>query len=145
MSNPTVRDLVASVSQDAQNETIDLVESFDSVTRKAAEIPDTGEARRQIIGWLNQVYFTQLILSLPTEWWWEMHTRIQKLIVVSMVIEGANLRSFGAVPQIDDIPQCLIELPTVLKNMRWKFPSLRKRYLEMAEELESDYLRLYTQ
>jgi len=79
---------MASVSQDPQNESIDLLASQISVTKQAELISDKGEARRQIIGWLNQLYFTQLETSFPLQ--------LQKLLVVSMVLEGNNLRSFGA-------------------------------------------------
>jgi hypothetical protein len=149
MSSRSVRQLMSSVSQDAQNETISYRESMVSV-RNAVQLigPDSvGEARRSIIGYINDVYFTQNN-TLSDEWWFEMHTRLQKLCVVSMILEGDNLRSFGAIPQNDDIPQALVGVFSIILEKRKLFPMLRQTYSEKVNALRehcSDYVDCYTE
>lgn len=129
MSYAPVRQLMASVTQNPQNETISYVESMDSVRKAVKELgPEmSGQARRYIIGYLNDVYFTKQD-ELTDEWWFEMHTRLQKLCAVSMILEGDNLRSFGADPQKDDIPQALIGIFSTIIEKRKLFPALRETY-----------------
>lgn len=151
MANGKVRALMASVVQDPQNETVNMSASKATVTaadKLNQENGDGGAARREIIGWLNTLYFT-LVSSkkkkeiFPLEWWWEMHTRIQKLLIVSMVLEGNNLRSFGCVPKKSDIPQCLVKLQSTLEQKRKNFHSLKLQFLECVETLDSNYITLY--
>jgi hypothetical protein len=143
MSNTEVRRLCASVVQNAQNETVDMEASIVSVVPQ-----DDGTARREIIAWLNAVLFTYIMEgldALPTRWWWEMHTRIQKLLIVSMILEGRNLRSFGVVPQHDDIPQCLVFLQHTLEERRAHFPKVREEHAFLLQKLDPVFLKLYTQ
>ena len=151
MANANVRKLVASVSQDPQNETVDLEESQMTVRQAIREIgdPAAGDARRQIIGWLNSLYFSRDEISLGWSFgipfWWEMHTRIQKLLIVSMIMEGENLRSFGAEPEEMDIPQCLVGLQIILYQMREEeFPKMRATHTKHIKLCEPDFIKLYT-
>jgi len=156
MSNADVRLLMASVSQDPQTESVDMKKSKNSVRKVVDEIVDIGTARRQIIGWLNMVYFSittivspdqyQITMSTPsTKWWWEMNTRIQKILIVAMILEGDNLRSFGATPETMDIPQCLVGVYQGLQNHRKHFPSYVKNYKSVINDLDPIYIQLYTQ
>ena len=144
MSNEEVRKLVASVTQDAQSETVDMIESKCSVHECAQKITDVGLARRQIISWLNLVFFTNQQSTIDSHWWFEMHTRIQKLLIVSMVLEGDNLRGFDCTPEESDIPQCLVHLQNHLNNLRKDvFPKMREDFKKRVERLDTDYVNLY--
>lgn len=136
MSSDTVRMLVRSVAQDPQNETVNYAKSKFTVTKQVADMNQSSvqQARRAIIGWLNAVYFSNLDQPFNVRWWWEMHTRIQKLLVVSMVLEGDNLRSFGpdVTPMWNDIPQALVELYLLIDEKRKDvFPLLARQYAEL--------------
>jgi len=150
MSDANVRLLVKSVAQDPQNETVDVKKTGIYVKRAANEIGDGGKARRRIIGWLNDLFFTSKEQEIPSCWWWEMHTRIQKLLLVAMVLEGENLRSFGAVPETTDIPQCLIGLQLELERQREAhFSLLKTAFQKDVQTLQKDagfgaeYIDLY--
>jgi hypothetical protein len=157
MSENDIRLLVKSVSQDPQNETVDFEKSKLTVREASRKIflqeggpALVGSARRKIIGWLNSVYFTDKHLTkdgrtgLPVEWWWEMHTRIQKLLVVSMILEGDNLRSFGVTVQLDDIPQALIGIYEKMCELRKvQFPALKAAYLLRVMNMDPTYVELY--
>lgn len=144
MANGTVRTLMAALVQDPLRETVDLVQSKDSVLAAEVQSTDRSVARRLIIGWLNQLYFSDPDgETIPIQWWWEMHTRIQKLLVVSMVLESANLSSFGCTPQKTDIPQCLVGLQAILNRKQAQFPALEKQYLDRLSQMDSDFIKLY--
>ena len=149
MSNENVRLLMKSVIQDPQNETVDVEKTGIYVKRALREINDGGGARRLIIAWLNDLFFTSKEQEIPHCWWWEMHTRIQKLLLVAMVLEGENLRSFGAVPESSDIPQCLIGLYSELEKQKIHFPLLQSAFEKDIETMQNDatfgaaYINLY--
>jgi hypothetical protein len=144
MSNPHIRVLVASVVQDPQNETLNVSASKASVGAAAGSFDDKGQARREIISWLNAVYFSNLESPLPVQWWWEMQTRIRKLLIVSMVLEGSNLRSFGCKPEKSDIPQSLIGIPLVLASKKAEFDSLKESFLADIDKYhKTEYIELY--
>lgn len=149
ISNPDVRSFMAAVSQDPQKETVAFNESITPIRNYASQIgPErTGQARRLIIGYLNDVFFTPFT-DIPLQWWFEMHTRLIKVCTVSMVLEGDNLRSFGAVPGEDDIPQALIGVFTTIIEKRKQFDALRIYHLQKVHDLKvsnNDYVRCYTQ
>lgn len=151
MSNGNVRSLVKAVKQDPQNETVNLIDSLQPVRAVASKLDDYGEARRAIIGWLNKLFFSSLDNPIPSLFWYEMHTRIQKLLIVSMILEGDNLRSFGAVPERSDIPQCLVFLQQhLLKQRQSDFNDAKQKFETAIKELHNDeefgnwYLTLYT-
>lgn len=145
MSDSLIRSLMSSVAQDAQNETISFAESVPRLRKIVSETSrDTLQtARRSIIGYLNDVYFTSR--AVPLEWWFEMHTRLQKLCVVSMVLEGLNLRSFGAKPEESDIPQALVGIMLKVLEIQPQLPRLRRQHLEAVKQLPSDYVNCYLQ
>lgn len=108
LANTQVRDLLRAVVQDAQTETQDDVQSCKVIldmlkTRKEL----LGEPRRIIIGWLTQCACTQL----SDKFWFEMHTRMGKLLLVSAILEGANLRSFGVEAAHES------DVPTAIGNL----------------------------
>jgi hypothetical protein len=154
MSNDVVRYWCSVLPQNAQTETIDMTK-LQQVIRKAVQDvqalsafkSDVHSARRAIMGWLNKVFFSHLESPFHEIWWWEMHTRIQKLLVISMVLEGDNLRSFGAKPETSDIPQALVHIMRTIKSHQKKaFPKLQKEYQICVESLnteDSDYINLY--
>lgn len=147
MANADVRALVSSVDQDAQSETIDMEASASSVRAKVPQLENVSQARREIIGWLNGVFFSVTEMDL---FWWEMHTRIQKLLTVAMILEGDNLRSFGTpekpvVPTAMDIPQCLVGLHLLIASLKKeKFPELEKSYAQSFKMSDPLYISLYT-
>lgn len=155
MAQDGVRALARAVTQDPQTETVDFVTSRGSVRVMANSLNDEGSARRAIIAWLNAVYFSDVDgpPGLPMAWWWEMHTRIQKLLVISMILEGDNLRSFGAQPEIFDIPQCLIYLADKITQLRkTRFPLLKTTFestiqamIQEEKEFGQSYLACYTE
>lgn len=144
MADGNVRNLARAVTQDPQNETVDMIKSAETVRR--AVVDDGGVARRKIIAWLNSVFFS--LEMLPIEWWFEMSTRIQKLLIVSMILEGDNLRSFGAIPQTSDIPQCLTVIWIDLDQVRSRLSALRNEYAKRIKhvcttEEGKNYVNLY--
>lgn len=145
MGDANVRGFSASVAQDAQDETVDLVASFESVQKFAQG--DTGTARRAIISWLNSVWLCTISDSIvATKFLWEMHTRITKLLIVSMVLEGRNLASFEGhpTPHPSDIPQCLVHLWNRIESYRkLVFPDMLKAHTLQLGLLPDDYVRLY--
>lgn len=145
MSFEVVRKLMASVTQNAQDETVSFVDSMESVRKAMNQMgpESTGHARRQIIGYLNDVYFTPQD-QISDEWWFEMHTRLQKLCIVSMILEGDNLRSFGVVPNECDIPQALVGIYTILIQKRNTFPQLRETHLHKVCALPNEFVVCYT-
>lgn len=146
MGHEKVRNLVRSVAQDPQNETVDLLKSAQTV--RAVPLEDGGAARRAIVAWLNDVFFSNK--DLPDYWWFEMHTRIRKLLVVSMVLEGDNLRSFGVEkPDVTDIPQCLVYLWAKLDELAERFAMLRSIHVDQVRKVGATqqgmaFLSLYT-
>lgn len=145
MSFESVRKLMASVAQNAQEETVSFINSMTTV-RKAIDqigLESTSQARRHIIGYLNDVYFTPED-QISDEWWFEMHTRLQKLCIVSMILEGDNLRSFGVIPNESDIPQALVGIYTILVQKRSTFPLLRDLHLRRVQALPSEFVDCYT-
>jgi hypothetical protein len=137
------------VPQDPQNETIDLKTAKCAIQKACAILNDADKiqiARRSIIGWLNQVAFSRHSKKEFNIWWYyEMHTRIQKLLVVAMVLESENLRSFSKdlVVEKTDIPQALIYLKVVLNLIKKLKPKIDKLYLSTVNSLDPEYLNLY--
>lgn len=160
VSNPYVRALLKSVVQDPQAETINHEASKQSVLDAFGAIPDDNEkvvARTSIIGFLNQVmyvvypnYLERLSETDPINiWLWENHTRLSKFLAVSMVLESANLKSFGVdEPDWQDIPQALIKIPNVIHFAKARvFEKLKSTFRFEVGTLEihyEAYLRLYT-
>jgi hypothetical protein len=165
--------LFKAVSQDAQTETLDLEESVKTVNAKATQLEANDEkareamisinavigpthlqqARRKLIGWLNALWWyiaeawpnatakpSRVVLSFL----WEFNTRLSKALVVAMVLEGRNLRSFGATPEQTDIPQCLAHLWHRLAVCReYHFGALRDEYVVLVQSLPTEYTALY--
>jgi len=150
MSMEKVRSLMRAVPQDAQEEAIDLElaqEAMPSEIAKMGGVSALGAERRAIIAWLNTVYFSDQQEAFPSAWWWEMHTRICKLLVVSMCLEGANLRSFGVEKvECSDIPQCLLYLHQKISHEEADFEALSLRYKTLGTAMQKDhplYMKLY--
>ena len=153
MSDQTVRDLMRNVAQDPQNETVNHAQTFIDL-RKFVDQTDKAVinvARRNIIGWLNHVYFAALQSPFPREWWYEMGTRLTKILSVSMFLEGRNLWSFGVEKvEFSDIPQCLIWIKIkVLEERKKNHAELNERHISFCNDLNADdkegcwYLNLY--
>jgi hypothetical protein len=150
MENSDVRQLMKSVSQNPQNETIDYVKTRKSVREIIATISkdNVQTARRALIAFLNAVWFD--MGGLSDEWWFEMHTRIAKSVALSLVLEGDNLRSFGTeenpvTPESSDIPLCLIGLSVHLDTFHsFRFNNLRKEFEKKIKIMSNDVIDLYT-
>ena len=147
MGNETVRELMSSVPQNAQNETIDMQKTFQSVS-ESVKIPpvDLQEARRGIISFLNGIFFDGPE-NLSPEFWWEYRYRVLKLLHVSMVLEALNLRSFGMnSAQKNDIPQSLVVLYKFVTEecSDEKLAPVRERF-ERACETYDPWTRVYLQ
>ncbi len=153
MSLANVRSLMAAVPQDPQQETIDMESAKISLRERVENLGGVhtlGAERRAIIAFLNKLYFSSLEVNIPISWYWEMHTRLRKLLVVSMVLEGCNLRSFGVEKlERSDIPQCLVRIFMMLDTKRKAFETLRENYvhdcgtLASSSKEGSDFLMLY--
>jgi hypothetical protein len=142
MSNTGVSDLMSRVVQDPTGETID----YAATNEKFAEldVKEHQEQRRTIIGWLNQVFSVDLKEALPVEFWWEMNTRLKKLMIISIILERKNLQSFG-VAKCDwgDIPQCLLHICDRHREAAAHFEELRTRQLQRYE-VNRDLFQFYT-
>ena len=154
VSNGAVRTLMRAVAQDAQNETIDYKKSAQPILQA---YNGNTEARIMIMSFLNSVFVVfhdfdsvKDASSIYSTWLWENHTRLMKLLTISMVLESANLRSFGpdVRPKWDDIPQALVHLFLVIKKARADiFPFLKQQYEDKVKrivECDLDYIDLYT-
>lgn len=145
--------LLMAVAQNPQDETVDLKRSYAPVLSAAAEI-DLQPVRRALMGWLNSVWlctggpgtFASGAGAAPSGlFMWEMHTRIQKALVVAMVLEGRNLESFGAEPKKLDIPQSLVWLWSRIEFYREHFfPAIKEMHQSYLARLPPDYVALYT-
>lgn len=110
-----IRYLMKNLVQNAGEETIDSKASVDAlrtfleddqIWREKA----LGDPRRAIISYFNEMWLLGLE-NLPLGFWWEMRTRIIKLLHVSIVLEALNLKAF--IVDKDkvndrDVPQCLM-------------------------------------
>jgi hypothetical protein len=160
MLNTTMlRSLLTSVDQDPKNETVNLEKSKITVRKKIEAIPSTSvdtyeKTRRDVISWLNRVWFVSIAAGsdradeasreLFRRFMWENHTRLQKVFIVSMIMEGRNLKSMGGVPEKADIPQSLVYLPLLIAEMRKAiFPQMEKQFEAEVSKLEEVYVSLY--
>lgn len=116
MANDDIRMLMASLIQDPESEQLDETKSKiaikNIVTNNMALL---GTPRRAIIGWLNECNFA----DLTDKFWFEMHTRMHKILTVSIVLEGMNLKKMD--PQSSDIPTAI----TYLYTMMWRYRKYR--------------------
>lgn len=119
MANDDIRMLMASLIQDPESEQLDEMKSKiainNIVTNNMALL---GTPRRAIIGWLNECNFA----DLTDKFWFEMHTRMHKILTVSIILEGMNLKKMGVKdPQSSDIPTAI----TYLYTMMWRYRKYR--------------------
>lgn len=117
MESGKVRKLLKEVVQDAQQETIDLIETAKHFRSIAAACEDFGgevnEPRLKIISFLNKVH--AIMYSLSETSLYENHTRLRKIIAASVALESLNLRLvLGATPTADDIPQAHVYITVFL-------------------------------
>lgn len=151
-----VRSLLRAVNQDPQNETVNFRASLLPVLETYKGLADDNtrtRARAGIIGFLNRVmYVTYGVKIDPASglaiWLWENHTRLTKFLVVSIILEGYNLRSFGVTKvERNDIPQALIRVKLVIDQCRANvFEQVKKNYeaeTAKVEEKEPEFVRLY--
>lgn len=161
--NARVRELLAAVAQNPQNESIDYAKTRESVlacTKTFSDVKeDTRDARQCLIWNLNDIFalVTEKERALPQyrpgdndmyfTWIWENHTRLSKMIAVSMVLEGENLRSFGATPELTDIPQAPVRLQHVIWYYREspRFKQQEAAYIDsMRENGPPEFYNMYT-
>ena len=148
--NENFRNILKRVVQDAQSETVDYLMSKIPVTTYYTSLKeeDAQYLRRDTISWLNRVMFD--VLAEPnseqvTMWLWENHTRLEKVLIVSMIMESLNLQlNLGAVPTVSDIPQPLVRLPVLISKLRANvFPQMKREYEQLVSSLPTNYVRLY--
>jgi len=160
ISNATVRLLLKSVHQDAQLETINHTlskETILAVYNSIETVDQKTTARLLIIGFLNQAMYAIYpkypgrtdVFDPANIWLWENHTRLSKLLAVSMVLESENLKSFGvAEPDWSDIPQALIKIAICIryaKNNVFKDMGVQhKGEVGVLELCDPTYVSLYT-
>lgn len=108
MSDSRVRKLMKTIVQDPTTETQDNNASKAALLELLRDDASyLGEPRRAIIAWLNECYYS----VLTRKFWFEMHTRMHKILTVSIVLEGQNLRKFGVEkPKKSDIPTAITHL-----------------------------------
>jgi hypothetical protein len=132
MSNSNVRSLIKAVVQDPTTETQDL-EATKMVILKMVDVDRSllGDARRMIIGWLNECYFS----NLTNKFWFEMHTRMDKILTVSILLESLNLRSFGVFqPEKSDIPSAITYLyHNLITYRQTHLEQDRKNYMSLVD------------
>lgn len=153
MAHESVRALVVSVRVVGSGDAIDYGASVRTVRAAAHGLTgaDLVEARHEIMGYLSDVYFTSIHDTIDESWWWEMHVRLEKLLVVSMILEGDHVRSTGVSnPDARHIPQALVGLYERIRNLkRDTFPALRERFARRTEALLRDaasapFMQCYT-
>ncbi len=136
--NEDVRTYLKAVAQDPQNETINYTNTKQAVWQM--NVTDEFTARLTLITNLNNIFF--LLQAIREEakfvetakvWLWENHTRLLKMIAVSMVLEGYNLRSFGAIPELSDIPQSLVVLHGLILESGKDFEQIAKVHASRME------------
>jgi len=139
MTDRYVRELLRTVVQDPTTETQD-----DTASKKALlvllENPIyLGSPRRAIIAWLNECYYA----NLTNKYWFEMHTRMNKVLTVAIVLEGQNLRKLGVeCPQKSDIPTAITHLYREMKVYRVMY--LAKDLEDYAKTVNSPDLVAFT-
>ncbi len=149
-SNTDIRSYLRAVAQDPQNETIDYAKTKQAV--ETAGIGNPFTARLTLIANLNSIFFQLLAVyengtheKTADTWLWENHTHLNKMVAVAMVLEGNNLRSFGATPVRLDIPQSLVYLNTWIREKEHVFQHLKKNYWTMTMNSGSnEFYTLYT-
>ncbi len=148
--NADVRTYLKAVAQDPQNETIDYAKTKQDV--ESVMVEEAFTARLTLITNLNNIFFLLHALGEDEKhtettrvWLWENHTRLNKMIAAAMVLEGNNLRTFGATPEKSDIPQSLVRLNVWICESGMFFESLAKAYADiMTEKGSDDFYALYT-
>jgi uncharacterized membrane protein YqjE len=111
-SDNEVGEILRRVAQNPQDETVDVKETRVNMIKYITEkggISNLKNPRMKIIGVLNKIFYVMGIQDMIV-WLYENQTRLKKMISASLVLEGENLRSFGAKPQASDIPQSLLAL-----------------------------------
>jgi len=135
-SSPIVREILSSVAQDAQNETIDMERTWDqllfnpanSVHKSAmyeirtalqicAAVICVGIVQSPIESGTRFVVFGH-VRREAAEFLFENHTRILKLLAASRVMEHRNLASFGVTPQPTDTPTHIVKLAVALDDFQ---------------------------
>jgi hypothetical protein len=108
--------------------------------------------RPELIGWLNSVFFSMDQIhpnscSMNLKWWWEMGHRIRKAITVSVVLEKYNLLGLGGKPQVNDIPQCLVELWDLLDYLDLvdAYKTIRYQHQHMVQKHKNQIFKFYLQ
>ncbi len=145
-----VRTYLKEVAQDPQNETIDYAKTKEGV--EEVQVEDAFTARLTLITNLNTIFFVlHTILedgkhkATGDAWLWENHTRLNKMVAAAMVLEGNNLRSFGAKPELSDIPQSLVRLNGWIWEKGWTFKGLASIHAAtMTENGSDEFYALYT-
>ena len=129
LESATVCNLLFRVSQDPIRETVDMAKTLEEFAFVSMHDPAVQQARRLILGWLSLVCFGG---DLTNEFWFEMHTRMEKLITVSSILEARNLHNMGGIPDATDIPTALVKLHAQLREYRKNhLKADTERHLEM--------------
>ncbi len=132
------RQLMGSLKQDVDTETIYPKESGAALW-KIIEVEGLGpfqRTRRAVIAFLNAILFAGT-WSFPDSWWWEMRTRLRKVLVISAVLEGENLRQIlGGTPRLTGIPQAIPCISSHIEKLEasGKFDEMTKEYVKLFDE-----------
>jgi len=148
------------VPQNATTETLDFTdveknrEAFSSMFSEPSEpTTDRGVFIRNLIRPIRMrlmEFFTGMFLrglgDIPTVWWFENGTRLDKLLWISLTLESINLSTLDGnpTPTSEDIPQPLVATACALKLMRKKFPEMKKQHKELCESFIPEYASVYT-
>lgn len=150
--NEDIRMYLKTVAQDPQNETIDYAQTKKAVDAAAFLASDAFTARLTLITHLNNIFFVLHAIREENKyeetakaWLWENHTRLNKMVAAAMVLEGNNLRGFGAKPERSDIPQSLVRLNGWIWENGWTFKGLANVHAAtMTENGSDEFYALYT-
>jgi hypothetical protein len=134
-----IRILLCAISR--SNDVIDMKESAKLIRATTASTLHEVEYH-SVIGWLYQVYYTDLERAIPYEWWYVYHRHVEDLLVIGTVIAGDRLRRLHASLPIENMPLCLLGLPLRLKLARISIQETKRKVVAQADE---KYVQLFMQ
>jgi len=130
------RYLMSLLKQDMASEKIFMEESGERVyfVVKSEGLDAYQNTRREIIGFLNAIFFSDME-TFTAAWWWEMRTRILKVLTIAAVLERENFVSMGGTPKPTSIPQAIIMIYKHIQklNQSGVFKQLAVEYTDIVK------------
>ena len=100
-------------------------------------------ARIALIAWLNDVWMSNESTPLNPMFWYEMHTRLRKVLMLSAYLEGRNLRSFTPPPVLkkSSVPACISQVLRALREAKPAFQQIEER---IVGDVDLETFEVYT-